>query len=197
MPHDEPAPDDAAARNRAYCLRAVAHVHRVDAEQPTGPAPAAADEPVLHEVDAGLVVAYVVDDGGRPAPVRHAQLRAAGLAVDELHANAVWLLAGLAEQRAEVQRFGHIHMVLMGGGHEASLLLCDEFWDDWHAGLAPGGFVAAIPAADVLAFGEATSAAAIRELDDLCTRIAPAADHPLSDRLLRRIGGRWQPLPEP
>jgi hypothetical protein len=129
-------------------------------------------------------------------PVRGAQLRASGLAIGELHANAVWRLAGLAEERAEVQRFGHLSVVLMGGGFEASLVLCDEFWDSWHAGLAPGGFVVALPAAEVLAFGDASSAAAIRELDDLCTRIAPAAEHPLTDRLYRRIGGRWEPMHE-
>jgi hypothetical protein len=195
MATDASAPDE-AARSRAFCLRAVARVHRVDTGGATGADASGNDAPVLQRVDAGLVVAYAVDDDGRSVLVRHAELRAAGLAVDELHANAVWRLAGLAERHAEVQRFGHVHMVLVGGGLEASLVLCDEFWDDWHAGLAAGGFVAAIPAADVLAFGDASSRAAIRELDDLCTRIAPAADHPLSDRLLRRIGGRWEALPE-
>jgi uncharacterized protein YtpQ (UPF0354 family) len=195
MAPDRPDPD-LVAPSRAFCLRAVARLHRVEPTDVPTPEPAGDDEPVLHGVGGGLVVAYVLDDGGEPVPVRGAQLRASGLTVEELHANAVWRLAGLAEERAEVERYGHLFVVITGGGFEASLVLCDEFWDAWNIGLAPGGFAAAIPAADVLAFGDATSAAAIRELDDLCTRIAPAAELPLSDRLYRRVGGRWEPMHE-
>jgi hypothetical protein len=196
MPHDLPDPGD-AARARAFCLRAIAHLVRIDAPGMPPLLPATPDDPVLHALPGGLVAGYRVDEGGgRAVPVRQAQLRAAGLSVEALHANAAWRLAGLAEQSAEVQRFGQLFMVLAGAGLEASLVLCDEFWDDWHAGLAPGGFVAAVPAVDVLAFGDASSPASLRELDDLCTRIAPAADEPLSDRLLRRVGGRWEPLPD-
>jgi hypothetical protein len=55
--------------------------------------------------------------------------------------------------------------------------------------------VEAAPGRDVLAFGDAASTRALRELDDLCTRVEPALEHPLTDRLLRRVGGRWEPLP--
>ena len=57
------------------------------------------------------------------------------------------------------------------------------------------GIVVAIPGRDVLAFGDASSAAALRELDDLCTRMAPAVEEPLSEQLHRRVGGRWVPMP--
>ena len=126
--------------------------------------------------------------------MRRSHVRVAGLDADALHEAALANLAALVNARAEVHHYGRIHAVLMGADLEASVLLCAPFWDAWHAALAPGGFVAAIPGRDVLAFGDASSAAALRELDDLCTRMGPAVDAPLAEHLWRRAAGRWLPL---
>jgi hypothetical protein len=181
----------------AFCRRAFAWLERIDVEAARGsPQPATCDDaaPVLRTMAGGLVVAYVVADGATRRHVVHGDLRVAAMALDALHAVALANLAAAARARSEIHRYGHIHAVLVGGDLEASLLLCDAFWDDWHAGLAPGGFVAAVPGRDVLAFGDASSAIAVHELEDLCTRMEPALDEPITDRLLRRMGGRWVAL---
>lgn len=190
--------DPSAARARAFCLRAVAYLHQAD------PADAdiladeaaratAADRPLLRSLGHGLVAAYVVEEDAEFHYVLVHEFEASGLARDELHASATRNLEAIARRSVEVHPYGHIHAVLMGNDFEASLLLCDGFWNA-HAALAPGGIVAAIPARNVLAFGDASSKDALQELDDLCTRVDPAIDHPLTDTLLRRVDGQWVPM---
>ena len=191
-------PDAASAL--AFCRRAVARLARAGPDVAEGAASVlasadAADDAPIERPEAGLVVDYVVLEGDHSVPVRASHLRAAGLHPDALHEAALANLAALVEARAEVHHYGRIHAVLMGADLEASVLLCAPFWDTWHAALAPGGFVAAIPGRDVLAFGDATSAGALRELDDLCTRMAPAVEEPMSERLYRRVAGRWLVMP--
>jgi hypothetical protein len=190
-----------AASVLAFCRRAVAHLARTSADDagaragaaPTPLAsPAAEDDAPVERVEDELVVDYVVPEADRLLPVHRSHLRTAGLPADALHEAALANLAALVKARAEVHHYGRIHAVMTGADLEASVLLCAPFWDEWHAALAPGGFVAAIPGRDVLAFGDAASAAALRELDDLCTRMAPAVEEPLSERLWRRVDGRWR-----
>jgi len=185
-----------AASALAFCRRAVARLARVDVDPDAAAAnaPAPEDDAPIERAEDGLVVDYVVPEDERLLPVRRSHLRAAGLHADALHDLALANLATLAKARAEVHHYGRIHAVLLGADLEASVLLCAPFWDEWHAALAPGGFVAAIPGRDVLAFGDAASAGALRELDDLCTRMAPAVEEPLSDHVWRRVEGRWLPL---
>jgi hypothetical protein len=188
------AMDTDALNALAFCQCAVARLARVDAEAAMAAGPAEEDPPIERTED-GLVVDYVVTLGDRLVNVRRSHLQASGLEAQALHERALANLADWVAQRAEVHHYGRIHAVLLGADLEASVLLCARFWDEWHAALAPAGFVVAIPGRDVLAFGDAASAQAVRELDDLCTRMAPAVEAPLSDRLYRRVDGRWVALP--
>jgi hypothetical protein len=189
--------DQNAASALAFCRRAVARLARLD-EAGVGTEGTAAtpdDAGPMERSEDGFVIDYVVLEDDRLEPVRRAHLRAAGLRADALHEAALANLAALVRARAEVHHYGRIHAVLMGADLEASVLLCAPFWDEWQATLAPGGFVAAIPGRDVLAFGDAASPGALRELDDLCTRMAPAVEEPLADQLYRRVAGRWVAAP--
>ena len=191
------AVDPHAARARDFCLRAVAYLQKAAPQDADIVADEAAratgdDAPVVRALGHGLLATYVVEEDAEFHYVLGGELAAAGLTRDELHAAATRNLEAIARRSVEVHPYGHIHAVLMGGDFEASLLLCDGFWDA-HAELAPGGLVAAIPARNVLAFGDAAVPDSLQELDDLCTRVDPAIDHPLTDTLLRRVGGRWEP----
>ncbi len=186
------APDAA----RAFCERAVAYLKiRVpdDDDEPATELPRD-DTPVIHRLGGDLLVGYLVDEGDffRHVQVKHLAL--AGLSEDALRASALANLRVRAAQEAEVKAYGNIFAVLMDDHFEASLLLVDEFWETWYAAQAPNGFVAAIPARGVLAFGDKASSDTLRELDDFCTRIGGSADHPLTDTLFERVDGRWQPL---
>lgn len=106
---------------------------------------------------------------------------------------AVANLTALAERHAEVRPYGNIHAVLMGGNFEASIILVDEFWSEWYAQLAPDRFLAAFPARDLLAFGNA-SAAVSTELNEFLESANHDLDHPLNSHLFRRVGSAWAPL---
>ena len=178
----------------AFCRRAIARVERIDTSSARADDAVGDELPILRHVGGGIVASHVVVDGGREILVTGRHLRAAGLPADELHAIARRNLGALALPRVDVEHFGHIFVAVTGLDLEASLILCDAFWDDLQATSAPGGFVAAIPGRELIAFGDAASTDAIRELEDFCTRVEPALVHPLTDRLYRRAAGRWEPL---
>jgi hypothetical protein len=69
----------------------------------------------------------------------------------------------------------------MEGNFEASVLLLDTVWDVSLAQYVREDFVAAVPARDVLAFGDSSSAEAIEELRAITDRvISDSGDHPIS-----------------
>src|SRR3981189_434491 len=103
----------------SYCRRAVAYLK---VESPADEVPqfvrSQGNSPVLRPLGHGLLVAYLA------------------LAIANLGA-----MAG----DAEVRQHGNMYAILMGGRYEASLILFNDFWSEWYAGLAPSGFVAAFP----------------------------------------------------
>ena len=186
---------DSTARD--FCLRAIAYVKVVlpDDDSSVPVVVPAADLPVLKVLESGLLVAYVVDEGDRFAYVQRRHLVAAALREDELHAIAIKNLHAFAESNAQVVPHGAMYAVLAGGNFEASLLLVEDFWSSWYKHLAPSGFAAAIPARDLLAFGDLRSQEALADLHALCLRAtANKVDHPLSTSLYRNAGDGWRRL---
>lgn len=152
------------------------------------------ESPVIYEIGHRLLAAYVVYEGDSLTYVQYRHLAQAGMSADELHVSAVKNLAEISEGQVEVRSYGNIYAVIMGGTFEASLVLLDEFWSEWCSHLAPNGYVVAIPARDILAFGDASSAEAINELNQVCQRTYGEVDHPLTNTLYRREGSTWTPL---
>ena len=179
----------------SYCRRAVAYL-KVESPADEGLqfVLSRRNSPVLRALGHGLLVAYVVDEGESFSYVQHRHIDEAGLSVEDLHTLAITNLGAMAEQSAEVRQHGNMYAVLMGGNFEASLILFNEFWSEWYAGLAPSGFVAAFPARDLLAFGDASSAATHSELTALCERARGNVDHPLSSKIFRRVDEGWEPI---
>jgi len=181
-------------QTRDYCLSAVAYLKaEVTDDQEVHITLSERDSPVLRNLGQGLLAAYLVDEGEYYSYVQHRHLADSLLTCDELHAQAVANLTALAEKRAEVRPYGNIYAVLMGGDFEASIILVDEFWSEWYAQLAPDGFLAAFPARDLLAFGNA-SPAVITELNEVLERANNDVDHPLNSNIFRRVGSAWVPL---
>lgn len=183
-----------SSKSREYCLRAIAHLKmQVFEECPNEITLSFADSPVLRPIGNGLLVAYFVDEGEHFSYIQNRHLVDAGMSIEELDENAMRNLAQFAYAKAEVRQYGNIFAVICGGNFEASLLLCDQFWDTWYSELAPDGFVATFPYRDILAFGDAENASAILELNALGHRVQ-GGDHPLTTELFRRIEGTWQPI---
>ena len=181
-------------QTRNYCLSSVAYLKgEVTDNQEVHITLSETDSPVLRNLGHGLLAAYLVDEGECFSYVQHRHLADSLLNCDELHAQAVANLTALAEKHAEVRPYGNIYVVLMDGNFEASIILVDEFWSEWYAQLAPDGFLAAFPARDLLAFGNA-SAAVISELNEFLERASQGLDHPLNSNVFRRVGSAWVPL---
>jgi hypothetical protein len=152
-----------------------------------------ADAPVLRPLADGLLVAYVVDQGDHFEFVQHRHLEADGCSEEELHAVAVANLARQASGSLQVARNSEVFAVLMGGNFEASLMVLDDVWENGFRQFVTGEYVVACPARDLLGFCDATSAAGLRELLAVSAMArSDDIDHPLSDRLYRRVGGHWQ-----
>lgn len=183
------------SRIQEYCLSAVAYlkVEVIDDQEPHV-ALSERDSPVLRSLGNGLLAAYLVDEGGSYSYVQQRHLAESDLTSEQLHAQALANLSSLVETRVEVHPYGNIYAVLMGGDFEASVILVNRFWSEWYAELAPNGFVAAVPARDVLAFGDLSSTAALKELALVCERAKGEVDHPLSQSLFRRVGTIWEEL---
>jgi uncharacterized protein YtpQ (UPF0354 family) len=180
---------------RTFCQSAIAYL-KVAAPDGEGVLVkgAAADSPVLRPLGNGLVVAYVVDDGGSLTFVQKHHLAKARMDLEDLHEQAMLNLANVASARAEVRKYGNLYLVLAGGCFEASFVLCEDFWNTWYEELAPNGFVAAFPARDVLAFGDADKPETYAELRELCAETSGSVLYPLTQRLYKRIDGAWSPI---
>lgn len=180
---------------RTFCQSAIAYLKLAAPEgEGVRVKSGAADSPVLRPLGNGLVVAYVVDDGGHLSFVQKHHLAKARMDEDDLHEQAMLNLANVASSRAEVRKFGNIYMVLAGGCFEASFLLCEEFWATWYEDLAPNGFVAAFPARDVLAFGDSDRPETFAELRALCAETGGNVVYPLTSTLYRRVDKTWEPM---
>lgn len=180
----------------AFCRRALAYLKpSLSAEE----APAALkldedDMPVLKDLHNGLLVSYVVDEGDSFTYVQNYHLAEAGLTADELHTVAVRNLAAKSTGVLRAAPYDSIVAVFFDGNFEASLILLDELWDGPFAQFVGSGFVAALPARDILAFCDLDSDAGRAALRGVVDRVTPTGDHLLSERLYSRIDGAWTPL---
>jgi uncharacterized protein YtpQ (UPF0354 family) len=151
------------------------------------------DSPIVKDLTNSLCVAYVVDEGGHFKYLQNRDCQKSGLSESEIHKISVENLAKLAKERIQIRPYGNIYAVTLDGNFEASLILVDGLWEKGLAHLAPNGFVAALPARDILAFCDANSGEGIAELNQLIERVKNG-DHMLSPELYRRGDGGWRPL---
>ena len=79
------------------------------------------------------------------------------------------------------------------GNFEASLLLVPEIWNEWLKEYCPGGYVAAIPARDILAVADRGNSEGIDKLVSIVDKIWPDSDHLLTKSLFHYESGTWKP----
>ena len=153
-----------------------------------------ADSPVARSLADGLCICYVVDDGKSYNFVQERHLAQECISMEDLNRTGIRNLIELASKRnVRVQPYQNIYAVLMGGDFEASLILLDQFWDQHFRQFVAGEYAFAIPARDILAFCDSTSAQGIIELQQLIARITPKGDHLISDKIWVRRNGRFVP----
>jgi uncharacterized protein YtpQ (UPF0354 family) len=183
------------SRSRKAVEQAIAYVKRA---LPPEPLPGEAvvklsfeDSPVMRDLGNGLLVAYLVDEGSTYGYVQHRDLVSASVAEADLHATAITNLRRVAANRLRIQPYGEIFALLMGGTFEASMLLLDDLWEHSLAEYITGEVLVAIPARDILAFGNASSPGAVKALNDVIERLLAKGKAELATGLYRRSGGAW------
>jgi uncharacterized protein YtpQ (UPF0354 family) len=149
------------------------------------------DAPVLKDLGNGLLVAYVVDVGARLQSVQQRRFEESGVIESDLHSYAVRNLTVLARDKLRIERHGSVFIVFLEGNFEATLILVDDLWDATLARTVSTGFVAAIPARDILAFCDVDSLEGITELRQVVARANASGDHLLTPVLYRRQGQQW------
>jgi uncharacterized protein YtpQ (UPF0354 family) len=115
-----------------------------------------------------------------------------GLSADELLSIGIENLGRIAEDIKITQNDGLLYFT-GSGDFEASLLLVSEIWSEWLAEYCPNGYVAAIPARDILVVADTLDASGIGKLVSIIERIWPDGDHLLSNSLYHLNDRKWVP----
>lgn len=173
--------------------RSIAYLKREIPASDPGPAISLSVEssPVLRKFAPGLLAAYLVDDGDRFSYIQGRDLWETGVGKDKLHIQAVANLARFADGKLRIQRSGLVWALFLDGHLEASLMLIDGLWDSSLLEYARSPIVA-VPARDVIAFCDFSSADGVSELRAIVDRVWSGGDHLLSKNLYRREDGTWR-----
>jgi uncharacterized protein YtpQ (UPF0354 family) len=151
----------------------------------------AGNAPVLRDLGNGLLIAYVLDVGDHFQYLQWRDLEDSGLNESELHEHAVYNLTAVANEKLRVEPHDRVFAAFLDGNFEASLLLIDDLWDKRFASTISHGFVAAVPARDIIAFCDATSSEGIAQLCQIVARANKGGDHLLTSVLYRRQEKQW------
>lgn len=150
------------------------------------------DTPVMKDVDNGLLVAYLVDEGDSFTYIQYRDLDGDRITENELHDIGTNNLSALTTQmNLRVAPYGNIFAVLLDGNFEASLLLVDSLWSNAFRQFVRGDYLVAIPNRDILAFCERSSPTGRAELLKVIERSKGSEDHPLSRELFVRRDSDW------
>lgn len=148
--------------------------------------------PVLRQLGNGLLVGYVVDQGTSFEFITNGHLAAQGFSSDQLHEVGLANLAKAVHSRGvKVYPNGSTFAVIAGGNFEASLILLEDLWEEGLRQFTNARYAVAVPARDVLAFGDPDDPVALSQLRDIIDRVWPDGDHLLCNRLFTRTCGVW------
>ena len=115
-----------------------------------------------------------------------------GLTEDEIFTIGINNLREIAESINITESEGLLYFS-GSGDFEASLLLVPELWSDWLSDYCPNGYVAAIPARDILVVADKKNPQGIDKLVSIVERIWPNGDHLLSKSLFHQRDKKWIP----
>ena len=123
--------------------------------------------------------------------VQNSHLLEAGISDDELLECGIENLRRVL-QSIEITKNEGILYFHGSGDFEASLLLIPELWEHGLSEHCPNGFVAAVPARDILAVCDKNDHESINKLESIIEKIWPDGDHLLSRSLYVRANDKWQ-----
>ena len=149
------------------------------------------DFPASIRLGNGLLACYLVEEGEHATYVQNRHLRDAQMSLDKLHHVAIANLVERCRGNLQLHEFTHASALTIGGNFEASLLLVNAVWDSWISNKVENGFLAVVPARDVLLFCDSESANGRQELAKAVDRVWPEGDHLISKQIFRRVAQGW------
>jgi uncharacterized protein YtpQ (UPF0354 family) len=164
--------------------------------QPSADESTASGALVARDLGNGLFVVYILEESGQSRYARESDLSGARMTRIDLHYCSIQNVVDTARRKpVDVVRYDSAFVVLWEGWYEASLILAKEIWDGSFKELVPGGFIAAIPRQDVLAFCDAQSASGLAKLREISIR-AFGGELAIATTLFRRQGFSWLRHPD-
>ncbi|TLM73372.1 DUF1444 family protein [Microbulbifer harenosus] len=150
------------------------------------------DAPFCLNYSDDFSVFFLCDCGDHYAVMQEKHFKESSFSADELLAIGIGNLRAVADEIKINQNEGLLYFS-GSGDFEASLLLVPEIWSDWLAEYCPNGYVAAIPARDILVVSDKHNESGIEKLISIIERIWPDGDHLLSNSLYHQSGQKWVP----
>lgn len=152
----------------------------------------AEDAPLCLKYLDGVSIFFLIDEGSYFSFVQAKHLRSSGCTEQELLEWGVENLRGILENIQITKNEGVLYFS-GSGNFEASLLLIPELWEPGLAEHCPNGFIAAIPARDVLVVCDIKDSAGVEKLSSVVEKVWLDGDHLLTKELVVRTDGKWQP----
>ena len=151
------------------------------------------DMPIDKPYCDGLSVFYLIDEGDQFSLVQNKHIQKAGITLEKLNQYGIENLSKIADEIKMTENEGLIYFS-GSGNFEASLLLVEKIWNEWLVEYCPNGYIAAIPARDILVVCDRKDKRGITKLFEIVERIWPIGDHLLSNSLYCYKRGRWVKL---
>ena len=149
------------------------------------------DLPVCIQFADDFSIFFLADAGEYFEMVQNKHLEDAGISKEALLDIGKDNLGAIAHNITITENNGVLYFT-GSGNFEASLLLVSEIWDDWLKEYCPNGYVAAIPARDILIVTERGNSEGIDKLISTVNKIWPDGDHLLTKSLFHYKNCNWE-----
>ena len=171
----------------AYFKQVMPGVGSVDIEVPDN------DLPFCVDYAKDISIFFLNDADDHYEIVQNKHLHESGISEKELLECGINNLRDVL-QNIEISKNEGVLYFSGSGDFEASLLLIPELWEPGLSEHCPNGFIAAIPARDILVVCDKNDEDGTKKLQSIIEKIWPDGDHLLSRSLFIRNSEKWQPV---
>jgi uncharacterized protein YtpQ (UPF0354 family) len=149
------------------------------------------EKPIVKKYLGDVVITYLIDFEDIYVYINKSKLEKWGIGLDSLNTTAIDNLEELAESQYQLYGDSSYAMITLNGNLEASLILCDKFWDNISYFLPNKSWVIAIPARDLLVLSAGANEKGINKLKDAINETFIHGDHLISRWLFIRENNKW------